>query len=125
VYYNFGVIEGILAVETFRTGQAKFGRRPLNTEEGQWALEHLDLTPARIEEIGATGLVSPIKVTWLDHVGGSSAKIQQWTGTEWKPLTDWIEGDRALFHDVLEQKAQDYAKEKGISVRTSEEALIN
>ena len=125
MYYNFGVIEGILAVETFRTGQAKFGRRPLNTEEGQWALEHLDLTPARIEEIGATGLVSPIKVTWLDHVGGSSAKIQQWTGTEWKPLTDWIEGDRALFHDVLEQKAQDYAKEKGISVRTSEEALIN
>ncbi len=113
VYYNFGVIEGILAVETFRTGQAKFGHRPLNTEEGQWALEHLDLTPQRIEEIGATGLVSPIKVTWLDHVGGGSAKIQQWTGTEWKPLTDWLVGDRSLFHDVLEAKALAYAKRKG------------
>jgi branched-chain amino acid transport system substrate-binding protein len=125
VYYNFGVIEGILAVETFRTGQEKFGHRPLNTEEGQWALEHLDLTAARVEQIGATGLVSPIKVTWLDHVGGSSAKIQQWTGSEWKPLTDWIVGNRDLFHDVLEQKALDYAKEKSIAVRTTADAPIN
>jgi branched-chain amino acid transport system substrate-binding protein len=125
VYYNFGVIEGILAVETFRTGQEKFGHRPLNTEEGQWALEHLDLTAARVEQIGATGLVSPIKVTWLDHVGGSSAKIQQWTGNEWKPLTDWIVGNRDLFHDVLEQKALDYAKEKSIAVRTTADAPIN
>ena len=125
VYYNFGVIEGILAVETFRAGQAKFGHRPLNTEEGQWALEHLDVTPARIAEIGATGLVSPIKVSWTDHVGGSSAKIQQWTGTEWKPLTDWIQGDRALFHDTLEQKALEYAKEKGLAVRTDPNAAIN
>jgi branched-chain amino acid transport system substrate-binding protein len=125
VYYNYGVIEGILAVETFRTGQAHFGHRPLNTEEGQWALEHLDLTPQRIEEIGATGLVSPIKVSWTDHVGGGAAKIQQWTGTEWKPLTGWLQGDRALFHDVLEAKAQAYAKEKGIALRTSEDAPIN
>jgi branched-chain amino acid transport system substrate-binding protein len=125
VYYNFGVIEGILAVEAFRTGQQKFGHRPLNTEEGQWALEHLDVTAPRIEEIGATGLVSPIKLSWTDHVGGGSAKIQQWTGTEWKPLTDWIDGDRTLFHDVLETKALAYAKEKGIAVRTDPDAPIN
>jgi branched-chain amino acid transport system substrate-binding protein len=125
VYYNFGVIEGILAVETFRTGQDKFGHRPLNNEEGQWALEHLDLTADRIAEIGATGLVSPIKVTWLDHVGGGSAKIQQWTGDSWKPLTDWLVGDRALFHDVLEEKALSYAKEKNLAVRTNADAPIN
>jgi branched-chain amino acid transport system substrate-binding protein len=125
VYYNFGVIEGILAVETFRTGQEKFGHRPLNTEEGQWALEHLDLTADRIAAIGATGLISPIKVTWLDHVGGGSAKIQQWTGDSWKPLTDWLVGDRALFHDVLEDKALSYAKEKNLAVRTNADAPIN
>ena len=125
VYYNFGVIEGILAVETFRTGQEKFGHRPLNTEEGQWALEHLDLTADRIAAIGATGLVSPIKVTWLDHVGGGSAKIQQWTGDLWKPLTDWLQGDRALFHDVLEEKALSYAKEKNLAVRSNADAPIN
>jgi branched-chain amino acid transport system substrate-binding protein len=125
VYYNFGVIEGILAVETFRTGQQKFGHRPLNNEEGQWALEHLDLTADRIAAIGATGLISPIKVTWLDHVGGGSAKIQQWTGDSWKPLTDWLDGDRALFHDVLEEKALSYAKEKNIVVRATADAPIN
>ena len=125
VYYNVGVIEGIIAVEALRTGQAKFGHRPLNNEEGRWALEHLDLTAARIEQIGATGLVSPLKVMWLDHVGGGSAKIQQWTGTEWKPLTDWLSGDRDLFHDVLEAKAEAYAKEKGITIRSAEGTPVN
>jgi branched-chain amino acid transport system substrate-binding protein len=122
VYYNFGVIEGIIAVEIIRTGQAKFGNRPLNNEEGRWAIEHLDITPARLEEIGAKGLLSPLQVTWTDHEGGAAAKIQQWTGTEWKPLTDWIVGDRALFVDVLRQKAADYAAEKGFPLRTSEAA---
>ncbi len=122
VYYNFGVIEGIIAVEILRTGQAKFGNRPLNNEEGRWAIEHLDITPARLEEIGAKGLLSPLQVTWTDHEGGAAAKIQQWTGTEWKPLTDWIVGDRALFRDALSQKAADYATEKGFAVRTSEAA---
>jgi branched-chain amino acid transport system substrate-binding protein len=120
VYYNFGVIEGIIAVEIIRAGQAKFGHRPLNNEEGRWAVEHLELTPARVAEIGATGLVSPFKVTWTDHEGGAAAKIQQWTGKQWKPLTGWIPGDRSLFRDALQQKAADYAKEKGIVLRTSD-----
>jgi branched-chain amino acid transport system substrate-binding protein len=120
VYYNFGVIEGIIAVEIIRTGQAKFGNRPLDNEEGRWAVEHLDITPARVEALGAQGLLSPLKVSWTDHEGNAAAKIQQWTGTEWKPLTEWIVGDRSLFIDALQQKAADYAKEKGIVLRTSE-----
>ena len=43
----------------------------------------------------------------------------------WKPLTDWLDGDRALFHDVLEEKALSYAKEKNIAVRTTADAPIN
>lgn len=125
VYYNYGVIEGILVVEAFRTGQAKFGHRPLNNLEGQWALEHLNITPQRIEAIGATGLLSPLKVSWTDHVGGGAAKIQQWTGSEWKPLTDWLEGDRPLFRDTLEAKAISYAKEKGYALRQDADAVIN
>jgi branched-chain amino acid transport system substrate-binding protein len=122
VYYNFGVIEGIIAAEIIRTGQSKFGNRPLNNEEGRWAVEHLDITPARLDELGAKGLLSPLQVTWIDHEGGAAAKIQQWTGTEWKPLTDWIVGDRDLFRDTLQHKAADYASEKGFALRTSEAA---
>ena len=85
--------------------------------EGQWALEHLNITPARIEEIGASGLLSPLKVTPQDHEGQPAAKIQQWDGTAWHPLTDWLHGDRALFHDAIFAKANAYAKEKSLPAR--------
>ncbi len=117
VYYNAGLVTAILYVEVLKTGHKKFGNRPLTPTEGQWALEHLDITPERIEEIGATGLLSPLKVTAQDHEGQPAAKIQQWDGTAWHPLTDWLHGDRALFHDAIFAKAAAYAKEKNLPAR--------
>ncbi len=83
VYYNAGLVTAIVYVEALRTGHKKFGNRPLTAAEGQWALEHLDITPQRIDELGATGLLSPLKVTSADHEGSPAAKIQQWDGTAW------------------------------------------
>ena len=117
VYYNAGLVTAIIYAETLRTGHKKFGNRPLTPAEGQWALEHLDITPERIEEIGATGLLSPLKVTAADHEGNPAAKIQQWDGKEWHPLTGWLNGDRALFHDAIFAKAAAYAKEKSLPPR--------
>jgi branched-chain amino acid transport system substrate-binding protein len=117
VYYNAGVVTAIIYTEALRTGHKKFGNRPLTGVEGQWALEHLDITAQRIEEIGATGLLSPLKVTSTDHEGSPAAKIVQWDGKEWKPLTDWQHGDRALFHDAIFAKAAAYAKEKNLPPR--------
>ncbi len=117
VYYNAGLVQAILFTEILRTGQAKFGNRPLTTEEGHWAAEHLDLTPERIEEIGATGLLSSIKITPEDHEGQPAAKIQQWDGEKWVPLTDWLKGDRPLFKDAIYARAAAYAKEKNLPPR--------
>ncbi len=117
VYYNAGLIQAILYAEVLHTGHKKFGNRPLNAAEGEWAMEHLDLTPERIEELGATGLISPVKITPADHEGAPAAKIQQWDGKEWHPLTGWLSGDRALFHDAIFAKAAAYAKEKNLPPR--------
>lgn len=117
VYYDAGLVAGIIYVEALRVGHKKFGNRPLTTQEGQWALEHLDITAQRIEEIGATGLLSPLKVTPNDHEGNPAAKIVQWDGNEWQAKTDWLNGDRALFHDAIYAKAAAYAKEKDLPPR--------
>jgi len=116
VYYNYGIIEAIIFTEGLRTGHKKFGNRPLTAEEGQWAFEHLDITPERLKEIGATGLLAPLKVTPENHRSETvSAKIQQWDGKQWVALTDWLTADPALFKDILYGKAEAYAKEKGIT----------
>ena len=118
VLYNYGVIENIIFVEALRVGHKKFGNRPLNAAEGQWALEHLDLDAKRIAEIGATGLVSPLSTSVDNHEGKNiAAKIIQWNGEKWNVVADWIKADSALFHDVIYAKAAAYAKEKGIVPR--------
>lgn len=41
-----------VAVEAIRTAQARFGKRPLNGEEGRWGLEHLNIDDARLKAMG-------------------------------------------------------------------------
>jgi len=116
VYYNYGIIEQIIYTEALRTGHKKFGNRPLTAAEGQWAFEHLEITKERLAEIGATGLLAPLKVTPENHRSQTvSAKIQQWDGKQWVALTDWLTADPAQFQDILYGKAEAYAKEKGIT----------
>ena len=117
VYYNAGLVQAILFTELLRTGQAKFGNRPLTKEEGHWALEHFNLTAERIEELGATGLISPLKITAEDHEGDPAAKIVQWDGTKWNARTDWLKGERGLFKEPIFARAAAYAKEKALPPR--------
>jgi branched-chain amino acid transport system substrate-binding protein len=118
VYYNYGVIEAITFVEALRTGQARFGNRPLTAEEGQWALENLNIDDKRIAELGAEGLISPLKTSIDNHKGEQvAAKIIQWNGESWNTLTDWLKADPTLFADVIKAKAAAYAAEKGITPR--------
>lgn len=117
INHNRGVILGILTGETLRTGHRKFGKRPLTGEEVRWALEHLEISDARLKELGASGLMPSLKISCTDHEGSGRIKIQQWDGSRWNVLSDWIDGNRALVRPLLEESAAAYAREKGITPR--------
>ena len=117
VYYNLGVINGILNVEAVRIAQDKFGKRPLTGEETRWGFEHLNIDDARLNELGASGLLQPIKLSCSDHEGGGRVRFQQWDGEKWNLISDWVSADRALLRPIIEQSAAKYAKEKGITPR--------
>ena len=84
----------------------------------QWGLEHFDLTPARIKELGAVGLLPPFKISCYDHEGSGSVRFQQWDGSKWVMITDWIKPYKKLVRGMVEAEAAKYAKEKGITLRT-------
>ena len=64
------------------------------------------------------GLIPPLTLSCRDHEGGGSVKFQQWDGTQWTVLTDWIAPDQALVRPLVEASAARYAQEKGITLRT-------
>jgi len=117
IYYNRGVVHGIITVEAIRTAQGKFGKKPLTPEQVRWGIENLQISDARLKELGAVGFMQPLKVTCLDHEGGGAVKFQQWDGKQWKVITDWIQPDKKLVRDMIEQSAASYAKEKNITPR--------
>ncbi len=117
VYYNLGVIHGVITAETIRVGQEKFGKKPLTGEQVRWALEHLSIDEKRLKQLGASVLMQPLKVSCSDHEGGGLVKFQQWDGQKWNSVSDWIEADRALVRPMVEGVAAKYAREKGIQLR--------
>ena len=117
VYYNLGVVNGILNVEAVRIAQAKFGNKPLTGEQVRWGFENLRLDDKRLKELGALGLVQPLKLSCADHEGGGAVRFQQWDGQQWKLISDWVQADRALLRPIIEASASKYAKEKGITPR--------
>ena len=70
-----------------------------------------------LKELGAEGLFPPITLSCRDHEGGGSVQFQQWDGTQWTVLTDWMAPDQALVRPLVEASAAKYAQEKGITPR--------
>jgi branched-chain amino acid transport system substrate-binding protein len=118
VLYNRGLINAAIIVEAIRTAQAHFGNRTMTGEEMIWGFQNLDLTAERIEQMGMTGLIEPLKVTCNDHEGGGKVLIQQWDGEKWTQISDWITPNRDLIRPMYEASAEAYAKEKGITPAT-------
>ncbi|NOV23366.1 ABC transporter permease [Cupriavidus necator] len=116
VLYNRGVSAAVVTVEAVRVAQAKFGKgKPMSGEQMRWAFENLNLTNARLQQLGATGLLPEIKTSCENHEGSGKVKIQQWDGSKWVVVSDWIEGNKSLIHPLFKATAAQYAKEKGLT----------
>ncbi|MGE5468759.1 MAG: ABC transporter substrate-binding protein [Ignavibacteria bacterium] len=118
ILYNRGVSAAVASVEAIRTAQAKYGKgKAMNGEQVRWGLENLNITDARLKALGATGLLPEVKTSCDNHEGSGKVKLQQWDGTKWVVLSDWLEGNKALIHPLFQAEAKKYAKEKGITPR--------
>ena len=118
IYHTRGVVAGIVTAEAVRNAQEKFGKgKSVTPEQMRWGIEHLNITEARLKQLGAVGLMQPLKVSCMDHEGGGAVKFLQWDGTKWNTITDWISSDQSLVRPLVEESAAKYAKEKGITPR--------
>jgi branched-chain amino acid transport system substrate-binding protein len=117
IYYNRGIVHGVLSTEAIRKAQEKYGKKPLTGEQVRWGLENLNITEASLKKLGLEGLMPPIKISCEDHEGGSPVRFQQWDGSKWNLVSDWIASDQSIVRPLVEASAAAYAKEKGITPR--------
>jgi branched-chain amino acid transport system substrate-binding protein len=117
VYYNRGFVAGIVDHEAILTAQKKFGVKVLTGEEFRWGMENLNITAERIKEIGAEGLLQPLRNSCSDHEGGGTVFIQEWDGQKWVNTGDVITPMKDFVRGLIEESAEKYAKEKGIKLR--------
>lgn len=120
VLYVRGLLGALFSTEAIRTAQEKFGKGKVMTgSQVRWGLENLDITQARIDELGFSGILLPIKTTCTDHMGSYAARVSTWDGHEWKVTSGWYEADKALIDAIDNASSAKYAAEHNIKPRTA------
>ena len=82
--YNRGVYNSMLVAEAIRNAQKITGKKSVVGEDVRRGLETLNITAARLKELGMEGLAAPVKVTCADHSGHHAAYVAKWDGTSWQ-----------------------------------------
>ncbi len=118
VLYNRAMVNAMYGTEAIRTAMGKYGNKPMTGEQVRWGLENLDVTEARLGELGMKGMLLPVKVSCADHETGGPIMIQQWDGKAWKVASGWIPTLRDFVRPAIEKAAAAYAKENNITPRS-------
>lgn len=116
--YNRGVYNSMLIAEAIRTAQKITGKKVVNGEDVRRGLEALDITEARLKEMGMAGFAAPVKLSCEDHSGHNKVFVGQWDGQKWVQGSDWIEPMKDRVRPLLEQAAKDYATANSWPART-------
>ena len=108
--YNRGVFNSVLIAEAIRNAQKLTGKKVVTGEDVRRGLESLKHHRGAPEGARARGLRRAAEAPCADHNGHHAAFMQQWDGTKWVKVSDWIEPMKDKVQPMLEAAAKDYAE---------------
>ena len=116
VLYTRGMYAAMLAAEAVAKAQEIHGVTDITAEQMRDGMEALEITAARMEELGAPGIGPEFSVSCEDHGGSGEGIVQQWDAEagEWEVLTDFIAPDEEVIAPLVEEDAAAFAAENGI-----------
>jgi branched-chain amino acid transport system substrate-binding protein len=109
-----------LISEAIRNAQKLSGKKSVVGADVRRGLESLNLTDARLKEIGLGGFAAPISgINCSDHNGHGSAFVQQWDGAKWAKISDWLSPMKDKVEPLIKEAAESYvSKATGWPKRT-------
>ena len=107
--YNRGVYNSVLMAEAIRNAQRITGKKVVTGEDVRRGLETLSISAGRWKDMGLPEFGAPISaVSCIDHSGHHAAYMQQWDGTKWVKVSDWLEPMKDKVRPMLEAAAKEY-----------------
>lgn len=106
--YNRGVYNSMLIAEAVRTAQKITGKKAVKGEDVRRGFEALNLTEARLKEIGMEGFANPVKLSCADHNGHNKVFVSQWDGSKYVKASDWMDPIKELVRPLIEAEAKDF-----------------
>jgi branched-chain amino acid transport system substrate-binding protein len=113
VLYNRGIYNSILIAEGIRNAQKLSGKKVVTGEDVRRGLETLNITEARLKEIGLGGFSGPVKLTCEDHNGHFATFMQEWDGAKWVKLPGELKAMTDKVSPLQTAAAKDYVEKNG------------
>ena len=117
--YSRGMYAALVIAEAIKKAQELAGTGAITPTQLRDGFEALDISEARMAELGLPGFGQPIKLSCENHGGDGHARIQQWDASakEWKSITDFMAPDQSVLEPLILADSEAYAKENNITPR--------
>ncbi|MEM8789237.1 MAG: ABC transporter substrate-binding protein [Pseudomonadota bacterium] len=119
VLYNRGLYAAMLAAEAARKAQEIHGVEEITAAMMRDGMETLEITEARMAELGMPNFGPEFSVSCENHGGPGLGAVQQWDATAktWELISDFKQSDIEVINALIEEDSQAYAAENGITPR--------
>ncbi len=117
VLYTRGLYAAMLAAEAIALAQENTGKADIAASDVRDAMEMLEITAARMEELGMPNIGPEFSVTCQDHGGTGLGIVQQWNAADaqWVALTDYIAPDDSVTDPLVAEDSAAFAAENNIT----------
>ncbi|WP_368186077.1 ABC transporter substrate-binding protein [Aestuariibius sp. HNIBRBA575] len=117
VLYTRGMYAAILAAEAIAKAQEIHGVSDITPAMMRDGMEALEMTAARMDELGAPGVGPEFSVSCSDHGGSGMGIVQQWDASamQWNALTDYLESDQSVIAPLVAEDSAAFAAENNIT----------
>ncbi|PKP73447.1 MAG: ABC transporter permease [Alphaproteobacteria bacterium HGW-Alphaproteobacteria-6] len=119
VLYSRGMYAAMVISEAIRKAQEIHGTAAVNAAQVRDGFEALEITEARMAELGLPDFGQPFAASCADHGGPGAGLIQQWDASakKWSLITGFIAPDDAVLTPLVMEDSAAFAAENKIAER--------
>ncbi|MEL6914919.1 MAG: ABC transporter substrate-binding protein [Pseudomonadota bacterium] len=111
VFYQRGLVMSMILAEAIAGAQEEYGTAMIDASQLRWGLENLDITEARLEELGMQGMVPPFSTSCANHTGHAGGWVIEWDGEQFNKASDLLLPRVDEYRELLAASAADYAEQ--------------